>query len=79
MNDLTSAEKAQAAEQNWGLFVVYDLQKARWIKAVLPLKFHSHWSARDVLNHVIAQAQRRSELCLKVLKIVSQFNLNKKA
>jgi len=77
MDDLTPQEQSEAAAQNWGLFHVYDTEKAKWLRAILPITFSEKVGAAAALNHVIAQAKFNHQLSIKALRLVSQFNSGK--
>jgi len=74
MDDLTKEERAEAARQNWGLFHVFDADKQRWIRTVLPTPLIDGCRAGDALNQVIAQAKFNHSLSIKALRLMAQFN-----
>lgn len=78
MNDLTRQEREEAAQQGWGLFHVYDMEKSRWVMNVLPLEIGNGKDATAALNHVIAQAKFNHPLSIKALQLIAKFNAGKK-
>jgi hypothetical protein len=78
IDDLTTQEQAEAATQNWGLFHVYDSDKTRWVRTVLPIRFGPGIGAQQALNHVVAQAKFNNPLSIKALRLIAQFNSGKR-
>lgn len=78
MDDLTPEETREAASQNWGLYFVYDMERAKWIRTVLPVTFNESAGAVQAMNHVVAQAKFNNQLSIKALRLMSQFNAGKK-
>lgn len=78
MDDLTPQEKSEAAAQNWGLFHVFDAEKSRWLRTVLPVTFNETATAANALNHVVAQAKFNNPLSIKALRLMAQYNAGTK-
>lgn len=77
MHDLlTVEERTTARAKGWDLYYLYDVAKARWLLAPLPIEFTPTRSAQQVMNEVVAEAQFRNPLCLKVLQLMAQFAAN---
>jgi hypothetical protein len=74
ITDLTPQERAEAVAQNWDLFHVYDADKTRWVRTVLPITFSTGVGAQQALNHVVAQAKFNNPLSIKALRLIAQFN-----
>lgn len=77
MDDLTKEEQTEAARQNWGLFYIYDMDRSKVVRGVLPITFSPTVGATQALNHVVAQAKFNNPLCLKALRLMGQFNAGK--
>lgn len=70
---LSPIEQAEAHQQGWDVFYVYDQTRGRWLLAPLPLTFSPSVGAAQVMNHIVAKAQFRDSLCIKVLRMCSHF------
>lgn len=64
----------QAVGQGWNLHYVFDLSTDRWTLKVLPVQFSPTAGATHALAFVTNQAQLRNPLCVKVLRLITQFN-----
>lgn len=73
MNDLTPQEKAVASERGWGLFYVYDQDRTRWLRSVLPVPFMPH-GVTMVQQQLLTMARSNDQLSIKTLQLMSQFN-----
>lgn len=74
MHDLLTVEERSAARsKGWDLYYLYDEAKARWLLMPLPVEFTASRGAQQVMNEVVAEAQFRNPLCLKVLQLMAQF------
>lgn len=78
MNDLTTQEMAQAAEQGWELCYVFDLGAQRWARTVLPIQFTKAQNAAAAFSFVVSQAKQRDPLSTKALQLMAAFNTRKK-
>ena len=74
MHDLTPEEEAAAKKQGWGLFVIYDEQKRRWMLGILPIKFTNLQGAPQALQFVLNRAKQNDQLCIKALRAITRFN-----
>ena len=73
---LTEAEDEIAASRGWGLFLVYDWKKARWIVQIGPPlngSFKAPHNNVDAFNQfVVKQAQAGDALSKKAIQLVMQ-------
>jgi hypothetical protein len=71
---LTKEEMVLAVNQGWNLHHVFNMDTNRWTLNVLPVQFTPTIGATHATALVIQQAQLKNPVCIKALRLITQFN-----
>lgn len=70
---LTEAESAQAREQGWDVYRVYDTSKRKWSAVAMPLTFNKAVPHVTAMNQELySRARRGDSLATRALTLIAR-------